>query len=250
MDRPTDAPQPGIAPAAPDPAAAIVPVWADPRVRRGVARLLDARASELASGARHRGWKVALNDPAAIARAGVSAPLVGHLTDRSLLLPGAVVSDRLAAPKVEAEIAVTMGSVLPPGADADTVRAAIRGVRPALEVIDFDPTLFGDVELLVAGNIFHRFVVLGPAADESPLDILDEVRVNLAGAAAGTHVPVPGIVPIVAHVAGFLGGCGLELGAGDTIVTGAIGPAVAAPPGEPVAFDFGSLGSLAVTVAG
>src|SRR5206468_11829026 len=80
---------------------------------------------------------------------------------KSLVANGATVS--LAGwtkPVAEPEVAVQMGKDLPAGADRAAASAAIAGVGPAIELADLNPPP-DDVEVTLAGNIFHRHVILG-----------------------------------------------------------------------------------------
>ena len=66
----------------------------DPRVIAGMRAQFAQRQRLLDAGARPLGWKLGLGTPAAMEKAGTTAPLVGFLTDRGLLEPGADVGDR------------------------------------------------------------------------------------------------------------------------------------------------------------
>jgi 2-keto-4-pentenoate hydratase len=139
-----------------------MPIWEDERVRAGLARQLATRRALLDDGAEHLGWKVGVGTPAAMAAIGTDGPLVGFLTRRGELAPGAeaVIAD-WGAPVAEAEIAVRLGTDLEAGATRERAAAAVDAVAPAIELADVagDRT---DVEAVVAGNVFHRHVLLGP----------------------------------------------------------------------------------------
>src|SRR5215208_2926582 len=134
----------------------------DPRVRRGMERQLELRRRLIDDGARPIGWKLGLGTSAAMEQHGTSAPLVGFLTDRTLLDAGDVVDvGGWGKPTAEPEMAVHVAADLPPAADRATVAAAISGLGVAFEVVDISG---GEVEEILAGDIFHRHVVLGPAS--------------------------------------------------------------------------------------
>src|SRR5215217_5119259 len=134
----------------------------DPRVRRGMERQLELRRRLLADGARPIGWKLGLGTPAAMEKHGTSAPLVGFLTDRGLREPGAEVAiGAWRKPAAEPEVAVHIARDVPAGGDRDAAAAAIGGLGVAIELVDLGD---GEVEEILAGDIFHRHVVLGPAA--------------------------------------------------------------------------------------
>src|SRR5207247_3113489 len=61
----------------------------------------------------------------------------------------------------EPEIAVHMGKDLPGGTDRAATISAIAALGPAIELADLNPPP-DDVEVTLAGNIFHRYVILGP----------------------------------------------------------------------------------------
>jgi 2-keto-4-pentenoate hydratase len=207
-------------------------VWDDPRVARGMERQLQERRRRLDAGERALGWKVAFGAPQAMANLGIEAPLVGFLTDRAEVADGATYSIAgWTKGALEPEIAVHMGSDLAAGADRDAAAAAIAGLGPAIELADLDLPL-DDLEPVVAGNIFQRGVVLGPAdpgragADAAGL----RAEIDRDGAPlAQTEAPlemVGDLLDVVRHVADFLGAFGERLGAGEVIITGSVVPLV------------------------
>ena len=140
----------------------MTPLEDDPRVRRGMERQFELRTRVIGEGARPIGWKLGLGTGAAMEQHGTSAPLVGFLTDATRLEPGDVVAvGGWGKPTAEPEIAVHVAADLPPAADRETVAAAIAGLGVAIEVVDISG---GEVEEILAGDIFHRHVILGPAS--------------------------------------------------------------------------------------
>ena len=82
------------------------PVWEDPGVERGLRAQLELRRRRLAEGDRPVGWKVAFGAPQALELLGLGAPLVGFLTSRAVVEPGATYSIAgWTKPALEAEIA-------------------------------------------------------------------------------------------------------------------------------------------------
>ena len=132
----------------------------DPRVRRGMERQLELRRRALEDGARPLGWKLGLGTPAAMEKLGTSAPLVGFLTDRSVV-DGECSIGGWGKPTAEPEVAIHLAADVPGGAGAEEAAAAIGGLGAAVEVVDIGDA--SDVEEILAGDIFHRHVVLGPA---------------------------------------------------------------------------------------
>ncbi|HEY0279205.1 MAG TPA: hypothetical protein VGC32_13140, partial [Solirubrobacterales bacterium] len=85
--------------------------WDVPAVQAGMKRLLARRAELLAEGATPIGWKLAFGTSAAMEKLGTTGPLVGFLTDATLLADGAEVSVAgWTAPKLEPEIAIHLGA--------------------------------------------------------------------------------------------------------------------------------------------
>ena len=225
---------------------------ADLRVTNGMAAQLKMRREVLSSGARHLGWKVGFSTRAAMDRLGTSAPLFGFLTDRGLLETGATVSIAgWTRAVLEPEIAVYLGSNVESGATEAEVRAAISGLGPAVELADFDPTV-QDVEGILAGDIFHRRVLLGPVdrsrAGGSIAGI--EARVfrdgeKIAGAPGPTDFPSETVVVLLA-LAEMLEANGESLRAGDVVIAGSLVPPVKAAPGQVLRAEISPLGEIEV----
>jgi 2-keto-4-pentenoate hydratase len=224
-------------------------IWDDPRVRAGMERQLDARRAVLADGAAHLGWKVGMGTPAAMAAIGTDGPLIGFLTQRGRLEDGGEVGIRaFGAPVAEAEIAVRLGSAVARGATRDEAAAAVDAVAPAIELADVagDRT---DVEAIVAGNVFHRHVLLGPwDTGRAGLRVAD-VRLDFTGRETyGTQVdPTAGLgdlTDVVRHVADALDAFGEALRAGDVIITGSILPPQPVVAGEDLTVRLSGLGDL------
>jgi 2-keto-4-pentenoate hydratase len=230
-------------------------VWDDPRVRAGMRTQLAARARRLAAGERHRGWKVAFTTQAALDRLGVGASLIGFFTDGNVLEPGADVPlDGWTTPVLEPEVALELGRDLRGGAGYDEARAAIAGVAPAVELADFDASLMDDVTAVLAGDIFHRFMVLGDFTPAGAVDLADlTARVECDGALrAVVEAPasVSGdLVEVLRHTADYLEGIGEQLSAGDVVMTGSVTPVIGVAAGERWTFTLDPLGTVAVSFA-
>jgi 2-keto-4-pentenoate hydratase len=212
---------------------------------------LRAMAGRLAAGAERIGWKVGLNAAPVQRALGIERPVVGHLTSATLLEPGgAVTAAGGTRVGIEPEVAVRLGRDLRPGVTANQAGAAIATLGPALEVVDVDLP-FEDVEPILAGNVFHRGVLLGPAGPP-PAEGMPGIRVRVARNGADEHeaeaasaMPAPG--EVVALVAGRLAECGEALRAGDTVICGSLTPIVWVEPGDEVEADFGPLGMLTLS---
>jgi 2-keto-4-pentenoate hydratase len=212
--------------------------WDDPRIARGMEKQLATRRARIAAGEKPIGWKVGLGAPPAMERLRIKAPLIGFMMEKSLLENGATVS--LAGwtkPVAEPEVAVHMGKDLPGGADRATAIAAIAGIGPAIELADLNPPP-DDVEVTLAGNIFHRHVILGKSdtarAGAKLAGVSGHVfrRGALAARQDNVEQLIGEMIGIVVHVAGTLDAYGETLRAGDVIITGSIVPPLFIEPDE------------------
>jgi len=212
----------------------------DARVDRGMRALLDLRAQRLAAGERPIGWKLGFGAPAALERLGTSAPLVGFLTDRSLVEPGSTVSVAgWGAPMLEPEIAIHVGDDLGIGA-----------LGPAIELADLDASV-SDPEAILAGNIFHRGVVLGADRYASVEELAPRIERN------GEEVAAPAdpqeltgeLGALVRLVRELLPRYGEELRPRDVIIAGSIVPALQIVPGDRVRCALSSEYSLDLAIA-
>ncbi|MGZ4388382.1 MAG: hypothetical protein ACXVZL_03280, partial [Gaiellaceae bacterium] len=199
----------------------------DDRVDRGMRALLELRARRLEAGERPIGWKLGFGAPAALERLGTSAPLVGFLTDRSLVEPGATVSVAgWGTPVLEPEIAIHVGDDL-----------GIGVLGPAIELADVDASVT-DPAAILAGNIFHRAVVVGGARFASVEELSPRIERN------GDEVAVPAdpqeltgeLGALVRHVRELLPRYGEELRPGDAIIAGSIVPPLQIVPGARFAY--------------
>jgi 2-keto-4-pentenoate hydratase len=224
----------------------------DERIAAGMRAQLTSRQERLCARERPLGWKVGFGSPAAAARLGVDRPLVGFLLRSNLLPDGADVPiDDWAAPALEPEIAVHLAHDVPTAASWDAVRQAIGGLSAAIELADVTPPPT-DVRQILAGNIFHRHVLLGPVRHgwTPPEDI--SARVLLDGdeiAATDDVTALTGeTVEVVRLTAELLELCGEQLRAGDVVITGSVVAPVPVVGGRTVAVDLGILGMLSVSL--
>jgi|SRR5215213_3495190 len=227
--------------------------WDDPRIARGMEKQLSLRRARIAAGETPLGWKVGLGAPPAMERLKIKAPLVGFMMQKSLLPNASTVSFAdWTKPVAEPEIAVHMGKDLAGGADRAAAVAAIAALGPAIELADLNPPP-DDVEVTLAGNIFHRHVILGPPDPTRAGAKLDGLvgHVFRRGALAAKQENVEGligeIIGIVQHVAGTLAAYGERLHAGQVIITGSIVPPPFIEPNETeFAYALEPIGALKV----
>jgi 2-keto-4-pentenoate hydratase len=219
-----------------------------------VQRLLTEE--RLAAGRRIVGHKIGLTSPAVQAQLKVDQPDFGLLFD-DMLCPqdGPIDVDRLLQPRIEAEIAFVLGADLTdPAVTAESARAAVREVVPALEIVDsriagWDITIVDTV----ADNASSGLYVLG--ADRWPLGDRDLTTVTMRLTdgtgevlSEGTGAACLGD-PVLALV--WLAGKAIEVGsplrAGDVVLSGALGPMVPVHPATTYVADLGGLGTVRAT---
>jgi 2-keto-4-pentenoate hydratase len=225
----------------------------DARIERGTAAMLELRRTRISGGDRPLGWKVGFGSPAAFELLGTDRPLVGFLTDRGLLPDGATVPvGDWTQPMLEPEIAVHVARDIHGDATRDDVGAAIGGLSAAIELADVDAPP-ADPEPIIAGNIFHRHVLLGP---------VDERRTTAEGIRgrllrdgeeiAATDAPEAAtgeLLEVVRLTAELLAAAGERLRAGDVVITGSIVPPVRVAAGQRITAEIEPLGSLTVRIA-
>lgn len=192
----------------------------DPRIRRGTERMLAARAAT----SDPIGWKSGFGAPAALAALDIDRPLVGFLP--RLLPSGSSVSVAgWTEPMFEAEVCAHLTSDLGPGMSPADALTAVGGWSVAIEFADvsFAPT---DVEEILAGNIYHRHVLLGPVVSSLPSPL--SFAVSLGGSdVAATSDPqaLTGELGFVlASMADTLAASGAVMAAGDVVITGSVVP--------------------------
>jgi 2-keto-4-pentenoate hydratase len=222
----------------------------DPRVKRGMERQLALRRRMLDDGARAVGWKLGLGTTAAMEKLGTEAPLVGFLTGRAVLEPGATCAvGGWGKPMAEPEVAIHIGADVPADADRAAATAAIGRLGAAIELVDLDDST--DVEEILAGDIFQRRVVLGPAEASATDGLRAEIRLG-AGDAKTVDDPYAltgDPAKVVAHVAAHLAAFGETLRAGEVVIAGSIVPALAVAPGDRLRYRLDPLPELTVEFA-
>jgi 2-keto-4-pentenoate hydratase len=210
----------------------------DKRIADGMRAQMELRRKLLDGGAKQIGWKVGLGAPAMQLKLSLTAPIVGFLLDRALLVSGATVSlEGWQKPVAEAEIAAYMGRDLPAKATRDQVREAVSAIGPAIELADADGPM-DDVEQVLAGDIFQRHVILGKRDTLRSGARLHSLKARVTR--SGTDVPVPvaletntgEIVDIIRHVADVAATVADGLRAGQFIICGSLTPPMLLAPGE------------------
>ena len=225
----------------------------DARIVEGMKAQLLSRRQAVSDGAKPIGWKVGFGARAMLDRLQLDKPLVGFLTDRGLVRSGETVS--LAGwvkPVAEPEIAVHIGNDLLPGGGEASVRAAIKAIGPAIELADLDPPP-DDVAKALAGNIYQRRVIVGPADASRAGGKLDGLRLvvrrNGAEVANTTDLEASTgkILAIVGHVAEVLSHFGERLRAGEFVICGSVVPAFFLESGDTeFVYELEPVGSISV----
>ena len=211
----------------------------DPRIVRGLRAQLELRGKLLEGGAHRVGWKVGFNTPVAKEMLALEAPVAGFLTSATVLAPDQPCPvARATNPVAESEVAIEVGA-----------GGSVAALGAAIEVVDLDRPL-EDLEELIARNIFHRAVLLGPRVVGAELTGV-EARVLVNGeehetvdALAATGEPRD----VLDHMASVLALAGEELAEGDVVIAGAMS-LVRPRPGDRVRLELGELGAAEVPFA-
>jgi len=214
----------------------------DPRVVAGMEKLLARRREMLADGAESIGWKLAWGTEAAMSKLGTSGPVVGFLTDRTLIAPGGECSvSGWTAPKLEPEIAIHLG----PGG------RGVAGVTAAIELADADlpPT---ETEAVLAGDIYHRGVVLDRAAAPVPLTHPIAARISrdgeLVAATDDAEAEVGRIEELAEWTVAYLEHFGEATAEGEVIISGSVVPLLDIVPGQHLRNSIERVGSVEVSI--
>jgi 2-keto-4-pentenoate hydratase len=236
----------------------------DARAAYAVQRELVRRRR--AAGATVVGRKIGLTSPAVQRQLGVdqpdygvlfadmdvsakSASSVGDVTGRAATVPG----ERLLQPKAEAEIAFVLAADLL-GDDPDEVRRAVGYAVAALEIVDsrvagWDITITDTVADNASSGLFVLSERRLPLADFEPRKV--EMRLYADGelVSEGTGAACLGD-PLTAL--GWLACTARDLGdplrAGQVVLSGALGPMVATPPGTALRAEITGLGEVSARV--
>jgi 2-oxo-3-hexenedioate decarboxylase len=200
------------------------------------------------AGDEHLGWKVGLNAPAVQVALGLDGIVVGFLTTATALETGAKHSLAGAAnPGIEPELALRFGADLPADASPEQVGAAIDAIAPALELVDLDRPL-DDLHAILAGNVFHRGVVVGDFDTGRGIDLAGlSVSVARNGEEAGSVSAAQAygdLAETVRFVTLRLALMGETVRAGQFVIAGSLTPIVPVAAGDDLRADFGPLGTL------
>lgn len=209
-------------------------------------------ASRLEDGARVTGRKIGLTSEAVQAQLGVDQPDFGVLFDDMVFRDGELIPmERLLQPRAEAEVAFILGTDLAEGPlDEAQIRSSVSHVVAALEICDsrvsdWDIT-FGDT---VADNASAGLYVLGTQtktlADCDPAEVAMSMTINGTEVSTGTGAACLGDpLSALAWLARKARELGEPLRAGQTILSGALGPMRSVQAGDVVTATITGLGTV------
>lgn len=204
------------------------------------------------------GWKIAVTSKAMQELCGIDQPCVGGMLDNNIHSgPAHISASDYVRLGLEFELAARVGEDMDADGgpyDAGSARARTAAVMPAFELIEDRGADYAgfDALSLVADNTWNGGVVLGAEIDgwrdvdwpSAPvtLDYNDEVETAVAGDAMGD--PFAGL----AAVANNLLERGLNLKAGDIVITGSTIKTRFAAPGDRARYAIDGLGAVELEV--
>ena len=206
----------------------------------------------IVDGRRLVGRKIGLTSLAVQKQLGVDQPDYGMLFADMAVLDGFDVPvGRLIQPKVEAEIAFILGRDLDDErlTVADVIRA-VEYVVPAIEIVD-SRVKDWDIRILdtIADNASSGLYVLGSQCKR--LTDVDLVRCGMVLECSGEPVSTGAGAACLGNplnattwLASKMAKVGRPLKAGDTVLSGALGPMVVAKPGDVFETHISGLGSV------
>lgn len=204
-------------------------------------------------GGRAVGRKVGLTSAAVQRQLGVDQPDFGVLfADMRIPDAGVVRVDRLIQPRIEAEVAFELGADLDGRLDATTIRAAVRAVAPALEIVDsrISDWDIGIVDTVADNGSSARFVLGAARAglhEVEPREVAMTLRVDGEVVSTGTGAACLGDpLEALAWLAATARRAGAPLLAGDIVLSGALGPMVPLVAGTVVEAEVAPLGGVSV----
>lgn len=211
----------------------------------------------VSEGRRIVGHKIGLTSKSVQTQLGVDQPDYGILfADMAVDEGGEVEVDRLIQPRAEAEIAFVLGRDLPnPDTTVAEVLRAIDFAVAAIEIVD---SRVADWRIgildTIADNASSGLYVLGSSPVK--LDAFDPIRCGMVMERSGEPVStgagracLGSPISATAWLARTMAASGRPLGAGDTVLSGALGPMVGADPGDVFEARISGLGSVTAAFA-
>jgi 2-oxo-hept-3-ene-1,7-dioate hydratase len=216
-----------------------------------------------ASGLKRIGWKIGLTSKAMQSALAIDIPDSGILFDDMVFADGSTVpAGRFIQPRVEAEIAFVMKAPLKgPDVSIDDVLDATDHVTPSLEILDTRIERMnretGKIRTFfdtISDNAANAGLVtggrrLGPRETDlrwmgAIVTRNGEVEETGLGAGVLDH-PARGIVWLAERLHTY----GMEIGAGEVVLSGSFVRPVETRPGDRIAADFGPHGEVSINFA-
>lgn len=201
------------------------------------------------------GRKIGLTSEAVQQQLGVDQPDFGVLFDTMRVDDGGSLgAHALVQPKAEAEVAFLLGADLDGDLDRDTIRAAVRQVIPAIEIVDsrvkdWDITIVDTVADNGSSGAFVLGGVRRSIGEIEPKDVEMTLSVNGDPVSAGTGEACLGDpLAALAWLARTAQDFDDPLRSGQVILSGALGPMVAISPGDVVEATITGLGKVSFHV--
>ncbi|MBU0516333.1 MAG: hypothetical protein KJ621_16340 [Proteobacteria bacterium] len=201
------------------------------------------------------GYKAGLTSKGAQKKFKVRGAVTGHLLEKMLIKPGAVVEVKgFVRPFVEVEVAFVMaGPIKRPVMWIKSLKKMVKAVGPAIELPDI---CFADMKNLtghdiVAANVAVRYFIVGRTMPHGALK-LDQLAVTLSHNGkvvrkGGAKAVLGGQWKALRWAVNNIIRHGGQIKAGDVIITGSMTPLYPGKPGSYVA-DYGPLGKIAFTL--
>jgi 2-keto-4-pentenoate hydratase len=214
----------------------------EPLLAAALHEQLARRQAALRQGAEHVGWTLGMGNRESIG--GEIA--VGYLTSTTLLVPGSHYrADGDGADlRADAEIVVELRADIDPRAVESDV---VGGYGAALEIVDLG-VLPDEPRSVVAANVFHRAVALSEVHPALPADLRAELVVGDEVRASSTAPDEPELLRRIAAAARVLDAVGVQLRAGERIITGSI-VQMPVEAGDDVIAVLGDLGAIRLSIS-
>jgi 2-keto-4-pentenoate hydratase len=203
------------------------------------------------------GYKIACTNANAQRQLNVDEPFSGFLLSAfSFDSPARMAADQFFMRVAEAEFGFLMGQDLPPGSpprDREQVAAAVKGVLPAIEIVDSrfnDWTSVGALMLIadnacngawVKGAVLENWRGIDLAAQAVRVTVNDKVVREGSGSAVLGHP-----LNALQWLANSLNSRGSGLRAGQYVTTGVTTEVYMAEKGDRIMADFGAVGKAEV----
>lgn len=217
-----------------------------------MARQLQSWRAALAAGDTRLGWKIGFNRTVDQQRHQLPSPMIGYLTGNGCIASGGNYAISTASRiLVEAEIALLIGDDVAAGATLTQARSAIHGYAAALELVDTSRTDSGDIEEILAGNLFHEAVLIGAATTcgSHPFDLSLNINGSEVRRLEADRLPAD-FGAIVQVAADLLAQQGERLQAGDWIISGAAATPIEVHAGDQISLALAPLGEVTLTLTG